>query len=67
MLCYLIAEVRLRFDLVREFRFAIAEFPLRFRDENFKLRILDFALSGLDNHCAARLVKCYSCHLRLLL
>ena len=67
MLCYLIAEVRLRFDLVREFHFAIAEFPLRFRDENFKLRILDFALSGLDNHCAARLVKCYSCHLRLLL
>ena len=67
MLCYLIAEVRLRFDLVREFRSAIVEFPLRFRDENFKLRILDFALSGLDNHCAARLVKCYACHLRLLL
>ena len=67
MLCYLIAEVMLRFDLVREFRYAIAEFPLRFRDENVKLRILDFALSGLDNHCTARLVKCYSCHLRLLL
>ena len=48
MLCYLIVEVRLRFDLVLEFRSAIAKFLLRFRDENFKLRILGFALSGLD-------------------
>ena len=57
----------MRFDLVREFRSAIAEFALRFRDKSFKLRNLRFASSDLDNHSAVRLVKCYSCHLRLLL
>ena len=59
----LFPEVKLLFDLVYEFRSAIAAIALPFRDKNFKLRILHFALSDLelDNHCPARLVKYYSC------
>ena len=59
----LFPEVKLLFDLVYEFRSAIADIALPFRDKNFKLRILRFALSDLqlDNHCPLRLVKCYSC------